>query len=157
MTRVHGYGRTPGRTNAGMTVGRVLPKFVIPADVRDLKNRVDPFVRAMDQTVADCKGLTDAVRTGWQGFSQAWRTYFDEEDSWFHTAAQMDQGEAYERDLARWQDWIGQFKCVTSTPPITPSTTGDPADSKNWSGTVKTVVIAGAVIAVALGLRAVVK
>jgi hypothetical protein len=157
MTRVHGYGRTPECGHPNMTVGRILPKFVVPDDVRDLKNRVDPFVRAMDQSVADCKGLSEAVRTGWQGFSKAWRSYFDEEDSWLHTAAQMDQGEAYERDLARWQDWIAQFKCVESAPRITPSTDGDPAGSKNWSGTIKTVAIAGAVIAVALGLRAVVK
>ena len=49
-------------------------------------------------------------------FSKAWRSYFDEEDSWLHTAAQMDQGEAYEQDLAHWHDWIGQFKCAESAP-----------------------------------------
>ena len=72
-------------------------------------------------------------------------------------AAAADQGEAYERDLAHWQDWITQFKCAESTPHIVPSTDGDPAGTKNWSGTIKTVAIAGAVIAVALGLREVMK
>ena len=157
MTRVHPYRSTAGRGDATMEVGRFLPKFVVPADVRDLKNRVDPFVRAMDQSVADCKGLTDAVRTGWEAFSKAWRSYFDEDDSWFHTAAQMDQGEAYEQDLAHWHDWIGQFKCAESVPRITPSTDGDPKDAKNWQGTIKTEAIAGAVIAVVVGLRTVVK
>ena len=155
MTRVQVSGRT--RAPGDMTVVRMLPKFVVPADVRDLKNRIDPFVRAMDGSVAACATVPDAVRSGWVAFSKAWRTYFNEDDSWFHTAAQMDQGEAYERDLAHWQDWITQFKCAESTPHIVPSTDGDPAGTKNWSGTIKTVAIAGAVIAVALGLREVMK
>jgi hypothetical protein len=141
-----------------MTVGRILPKFVTPADVRDLKTRVDPFVRALDQGVADCKTLPNGVRTGWLAFSKAWRTYFDEEDSWWHTAAQMDQGEAYEQDLAKWQQMIAQYKCAPDAPPITPEDgAGGGADSGRWQGTIKTVAIAGAVIAVVLGIRTVLK
>jgi hypothetical protein len=139
-----------------MTVGRILPKFVTPADVHDLKVRVDPFVRALDQAVADCKTIPDGPRAGWEAFSKAWRDFFNEEDSWWHTAAQMDQGEAYERDIARWQDWIAQFRCAESAPKLIPSTE-DTKDIRNWQGTIKTVAIAGAVIAVVLGLRAVIK
>jgi hypothetical protein len=140
-----------------MTVGRVLPKFVTPADVRDLKNRIDPFVAALDHSVATCATVPAGVKTGWEAFSKAWRTYFDEEDSWWHTAAQMDQGEAYEQDVARWQDWIGHFKCEQEAPPITPSTTGDTGNVDRWPGTIRTVAIAGAVIAGVVALRTVLK
>jgi hypothetical protein len=52
---------------------------------------------------------------------------------------------------------IAQYRC-SEAPRVTPSDGGadDPNDDR-WQGTLKTVAIAGAVIAVALGVRAVVK
>ena len=140
-----------------MSVGRILPKFVTPSDVRDLKVRVDAFVRATDQSVSTCAKLPEGVRAGWKQFSNAWRTYFDEEDSWWHTAAQMDQGEAYERDLGAWQTTLAQYRCTDAPPVITPSNGGESGNSDRWQGTVKTVAIAGAIVAVVLGVRAVVR
>jgi hypothetical protein len=90
MTKVRPY--SPASVQADVTVGRILPKFVTPDDVRDLKVRVDAYVRATDTAVEACPKLPDGVRDGWKQFSKAWRTFFDEEDSWWHTAAQMDQG-----------------------------------------------------------------
>jgi hypothetical protein len=141
-----------------MAMGAPFLRFVTPSDVRDLKNRVDPYVRALDVSVAACKALPQAVADGWAAFSKAWRSYFDEEDSWWHTAAQMDQGEAYESDVQRWQQMIAGYKCAPDAPPITPEDgQGRGGDPDRWSGTIKTVAIAGAVIAVALGVRAVLK
>jgi hypothetical protein len=142
-----------------MEVGRILPKFVTPDDVRDLKNRVDPFVRAMDAAVKSCAGAPDDVRTSWQGFSTAWRSYFDEEDSWWHTAAQMDQGEAYEKDLAHWQEFLGKFKCAEDTPRIDPSTDNDGGGESTGkvADAIKAVAIAGGILAVVLGLRTVIR
>ena len=92
-------------------------RFVTPGDVRDLKNRVDPFVVALDATVAACKGLPEGVATSWAGFSKRWRDFFNENESWFHTAAQMDQAEAYECDLLHWQQMIQQAnKCAPDAP-----------------------------------------
>lgn len=156
MTQVPMYRRTKVPTN--MVVAGILPRFVTPSDVRALKNRVDPFVRALDASVAACPTLLASTRAGWEGFSSAWRTYMVEDDSWLHTAAQMDQGEAYEQDLGHWQDLLAQSKCGTSTPRITPTNPStSPEDSSRMHGTIKTVAIAGAVVAVALGLRAVMK
>jgi len=141
-------------------VGRILPKFVTPSDVRDLKGRLDPFVRALDQSVADCRGLPDGVRNGSLAFSKAWRAYFDGEESWLHTAAQMDQGEAYEKDITRWQDMIATYKCAPDAPPPAPSDGGSDMDdpgSRRWKGTIKTVAVAGAIVAVVIGVRAVMK
>jgi len=142
--------------HAAMETGKPFLRFVTPADVRDLKNRIDPYVRALDENVVACVALPQGVRDGWTAFSKAWRSYFDEDDSWWHTAAQMDQGEAYEADVQNWQKMIAGYKCAPDAPPITP-TDGGGADSDRWSGTIKTVAIAGAVVAVALGLRAVLK
>jgi hypothetical protein len=156
MTGVPMYARTHGTKT--IAVGGVLPRFVTPSDVRALKTRVDPFVRAMDQAVAACATVPQATREGWGAFSAAWRTYFAEDDSWLHTAAQMDQGEAYEQDLAHWQDLLAQSKCGTATPRVSPTSPGLTSnDSTRLQGTIKTVAIAGAVVAVALGLRAVLK
>jgi hypothetical protein len=140
-----------------MEVGRILPKFVTPSDVRDLKIRVDGFVRALDESVAACGALPAGVADGWKAFSAAWRTYFDEEDSWWHTAAQMDQGEAYEQDVAHWQQMIAGYKCTTDAPAITPQDppvfSGD--GGGQWSGTIKWVAIAAVAVAVVMGVKAV--
>ena len=64
----------------------ILPKFVTPSDVRDLKNRIDPSVRALEATVATCARLDAPTRNAWTDFAKAWRSYVDEDDSWFHTA-----------------------------------------------------------------------
>jgi hypothetical protein len=139
-----------------METGKPFLRFVTPGDVRDLKNRVDSYVRALDESVVTCATLPPGVRDGWAAFSETWRTYYGEEDSWWHTGAQMDQGEAYESDVQRWQQMITGYKCAPNAPPITPEDDGG-QDSDRWTGTIRTVAIAGAVFAVALGLRAVMK
>lgn len=152
--------RNQVRAYAGTRVhdtGKPFLRFVTPGDVRDLKNRLDPYVRALDASVASCASLSHGVRDGWTGFSKAWRSYFDEDDSWWHTAAQMDQGEAYESDIQRWQQMIAGYKCAQDAPPPTPTADDSTGEADRWGGTIKTVAIAGAVIAVALGLRAVLK
>ena len=72
----------------------------------------------------------------------------------------MDQGEAYQSDLARWQEMIATYKCSPGAPAITPlggDNASSTADARQWQGTIKTVAVAGAVIAVVLGLRTVLR
>jgi hypothetical protein len=148
------------RTYPGTQVhetGKPLLRFVTPADVRDLKNRLDPYVRALDSSVATCKGMPQGVADGWTAFSKAWRSFFEEDESWWHAAAQMDQGEAYESDIQRWQQMIAGYKCTPDAPPPTTTADGSTGGAERWAGTIKTVAIAGAVVAVALGLRAVMR
>jgi hypothetical protein len=143
--------------------GGILPTFVTPGDVRDLKTRIDPFVRAMDRDVQNCKAASEDFKSGWAAFSGAWRSYFDQEDSWLHTAAQMNQGEAYEQDLAHWQASLRGQRCQATAPTIEPSSnspslTSLPSLGRGELGsTLRTVAIAGAVIAVGLGIREVMK
>ena len=130
----------------------ILPRFVLPADVRSLKVRLDSVVRSLDGTAASCTGLPEATRANWNDFSKGWRAYLAEEDSWLHTAAQMDAGEAYERQIADWQRFLSTASCVLNGPQITPSSTPD-----GHQDTIRTVAIAGAVIAVVVGIRSVMR
>jgi hypothetical protein len=158
------YLAKSGRSSSSMETGadpcgsKPFVRFVTPGDVRDLKNRIDPFVVALDSTVAACKGLPEGVATSWGAFSTKWRGFYNEDESWFHTAAQMDQAEAYECDLLHWQEMIQRAnKCAPDAPLITPEDAAGGAGGEQWQGTIKVVAIAGAVVAVALGLRAVMK
>lgn len=143
-----------------MEVGRILPRFVTPSDVHDLKVRIDPYVLAMDGVVASCPD-TAPVAAGWTAFSAAWRAYFNTEESWWHCAAQMDQGEAYEQDVSRWRDMLSRYKCASAKLPPAPTPLDAPIDwSSSGSGvgsTIKIVAVAAAVFAVALGVREVMK
>ena len=145
-----------------MEVGRILPRFVTPSDVRDLKNRLDAFVRAEDAAVDACAAIPAGPRAGWKAFLASWQSYFAEDDAWLNAGAQMDEGEAYEEDLGKWQAMLAGYKCAPYAPPSTPLDPplfhGDDAPSATgWQSTAKTVAIAGAVIAVALGMRAVLR
>jgi hypothetical protein len=133
----------------------ILPKFVTPSDVRDLKNRLDPFVRALDATVAKCPSLDPGVGSAFSDFSKAWRTYFEEDDSWLHSAAQYDTGESYEKSIAEWQQTIGA-SCPLPGPKVEPPT-APVAVSGELQHTVRTVAIAGVVIAACITLRSVVR
>lgn len=132
-----------------------LPKFVTPTDVRDLKNRLDPSVRALEATVATCSSLDAATRSAWTDFAKAWRSYVDEDDSWFHTAAQYDTGEAYERTIADWQR-IVSASCTLPGPKIQPPPSPSVVSSEA-QGTIRTVAIAGAVIAAIVAVRSVIR
>jgi hypothetical protein len=132
-----------------------LPRFVTPSDVRDLKNRLDPFVRALDATALKCPSLDPAVQSAWSDFARSWRGYFDEEDSWLHSAAQYDTGESYERSVAEWQRIIGAA-CPVPGPKVEPP----PAPSvvsAELQGTIRTVAIAGGIIAAAIALRSLIR
>ncbi|MEO8875138.1 MAG: hypothetical protein ABI461_06080 [Polyangiaceae bacterium] len=142
-----------------MEVGRILPRFVTPTDVRDLKTRVDAFVHAEDASVDACPSIPAGPRMGWKAFAASWQSYFAEDDSWLRAGAQMDEGEAYEEDFARWQALVGTYKCVPATPritPLDPPLGGGPNTAPGeWQGTIKMVAAAGIAIAIALGVRAV--
>lgn len=142
---------------ADVTVGRVLPRFVLPADVRALKERLVPFVYALDQTASSCEGLKEETRSAWRSFSASFRAFYAAEESFWSAGAEMDQAESYERDLARWQEHFAGLRCRRSVPQVVPSTDRDRDGERGWQRTVQTVAIAGAVVAAVWGLRTVLK
>ncbi|MGH7284872.1 MAG: hypothetical protein ACRELY_25380, partial [Polyangiaceae bacterium] len=95
-----------------MEVGRILPRFVTPTDVRDLKNRLNAFVVGEDAAVDACDAIPAGPRAGWKTFVASWQSYFAEDDSWLRAGAQMDEGEAYEEDLRKWQASLATYKCA---------------------------------------------
>jgi hypothetical protein len=134
------YARSRG--SSVVTFGGSFLRIVTPSDVRALKNRIDAYVRGMDASVASCSNLPNAMRISWDTFSKGWRTYFDEEDSWGHTAAQMDQGEVYEKSVSDWQRSLRPY-CTTNVPNIS-TMAGAREDAL---AVLKTLAIAGGVVA----------
>ncbi|MFI5296771.1 MAG: hypothetical protein ACHREM_01625 [Polyangiales bacterium] len=140
---------------------RWLPYAVTPDDVRDKKRRVDALVQGLDAAITACAAITDADRKRWALFLAGWVGFRDSEESWLHTAAQDEQAGAYEQDAKGWADWYGkQAACSATSNAPSISTWGERPDgdagvAKETKSTLKTMAIAGAVIAVALGLRSV--
>lgn len=132
----------------------ILPKFVTPDDVRAYRGRLDPFARAFDRSVAWCQAIDPATRRNWADFYAGWRRFCDTDASWTHASAQYDEAEKYEENLIRWQGWLGRF-CQLGVPPLTRPPVSP--ETSSLEATVKTVAIAGAVIAVAVSLRSVVR
>jgi hypothetical protein len=136
-----------------------LIKFITPDDVRDYRGRLDAVISATDTKVTtSCPGLDQGTREGWSKFVAAWREFLKEEPSWLHALAQYETTEAYEQDMSRWQDMISKASCLLPTPRVVPgSNEGPSSPPSSLESTLRTVAIAGAVVAVALGVKAVLR
>jgi len=129
----------------------LLPTVVTPDDVRTMKARLDAFARAFDRSVSVCTRVHPYMRTSWAEFYRGWRQFADAEPSWLHAAAEYDAARQYEEHLVAWQRQLAPV-CGIASAPLTRA----PASSSSGSSlesTIKTVAIAGAVVAVALALR----
>jgi hypothetical protein len=142
--------------------GRIAPRFVTSSDVRDLKNRLNPTVEALNALVAGCPDMPEVLVTGWHAFALSWKNFFDKEEGFWTAGAEMDQAEAYQADLQQWQDKLSKAPCKGSAPspyaPPPPSTEGetdkgvsDITEAVKY-GAVAAVVIVGAYYADKAGL-----
>ena len=127
-------------------------QFVTPSDVRALKNRLDPFVTALDSAVSQCPKVDDATRSAWSAFVASWRSYFAAEDHFLTAGAEFNTGCDYEQTIAGWQRAIGALACGVPGPTL-PEQRGAGGGDTATTSTVRTVAIAAGVIAVALTLR----
>lgn len=125
-------------------------QFVTPSSVRALKERLDPFVTALDAAVAQCPKVDDATRTAWSAFAQAWRAYYAAEDHFLTAGSDFRTGCEYQEAIAGWQRAIGALACPVPGPSLPVPAAGGETATTN---TVRTVAIAAGVIAVALTLR----
>lgn len=82
-----------------------LLKFVLPADLRAMKNRVHPSVVLIDALVQSTRSLDPSLRSGWVAFVSEWRGFFSADDS-DRTSAQYDAGEELERKLRGWKSLL---------------------------------------------------
>jgi hypothetical protein len=138
---------------------RWLPYFVSPDDVRDKKRRIDAMVQGLDAAIAACVAIGAIDRQRWALFLAGWAAFRDGEDSWLHTATQNEQADAYETDSRGWAEWFARQACAATSSAPSISSWGERPDADaqgthETKSTLKTMAIAGAVIAVALGLRA---
>ena len=116
--------------------------------VRDLKNRVNGGVLAIDRQVDGCPQLDPATRAGWKAFLASWKVYMAADDSWFlglGTGPLYDQGITYENQLVSWQQKINESSCTPTLPNLIPSDK-PPSQQADMSDTVKTVAIGAGVV-----------
>ena len=126
-------------------------QFVTPGSVRDLKNRLDPYVTALDTAIAQCPAIDQGTRGAWAAFTKSWRDYFAAEDHFLTAASEFNTGCEYQSAIAAWQRTIGAFACGLPGPSL-PEPKPSGADSATTS-TVRTVAIAAGVVAVAFAVR----
>ena len=107
-------------------MGSLLPRFVTPADVDAIRARVDAVVRTLDAQAPSCLG--PAQLAAWQAFRAGWSVFLAVPSSWLHTAAQMDQSEAYEQQVANWQREFQAAGCASTAPIL------NPESSTAWAG-----------------------
>ncbi|MGA2450273.1 MAG: hypothetical protein ABTD50_16485 [Polyangiaceae bacterium] len=120
-------------------------RFITPSDVHDFKVQMDPRFRSVDRDVSGCSTLPDATRESWDEFYKSWRDFFVEDESWLHTAAQMDRAQAYEEQLTDWQKRLEGYHCSLSAPIVAPEserTAVHWTSALRWAGLAAGVVTA---------------
>jgi hypothetical protein len=138
---------------AGQGMGALLPRAVYPSDVGRLKDAIDPSMRATDVAVKNCPGVTPAERAAWDAFFAAWVKYRDEPLPWLFGAANLyDLGEAFQAQLAQWQAQL-KGRCTVPGPAVV-----DPhAEDEGQASVIKWAAGAVIVVAIAWGVRSVVR
>jgi hypothetical protein len=142
-----------------METGWHLLKLVTPGDVDDFRNRVDATITALDGAVQSCPGMNQGSRDGWAKFIAAWRAFKNEDSSWLHALGQYETTEAYEQDIAKWQDLVAHASCALPTPRVQPGSNegAPPRDGESVSSTIKWVAIAAVAVVGVMGLRTVMR
>jgi hypothetical protein len=135
------------------TIGFLGLEFVTPQDVRDYKGELNTHVTTLDADVVHCvqgdpagTKLDTATLDAWNQFVAEWRTFMADDPGFFSAGGQGRLANNYAHTIAEWEERITQAGCGLSGPRVVL-----PADDPVL-GTIKTVAIAGAVVAGAFGL-----
>lgn len=158
VARMQREARLEGAARRTMSTGATA--IIYPADVVNAKNRIQA---KMASTLADakaCVALSPADTASFQGFYDAWRKFFCDNDSGvcevppsgatlgiFGLGSQMDDCETWEAQLYTWQQKIAAI-CTMSEPVVAPPT---PTAEKPGPFTMSTGTVVAAA-AVGLGL-----
>lgn len=128
---------------AGPFVGPLA--FVWPSDVRDKIKEIDAAFQGTDVSVKACAGLDATRRAGWSTDLATWSAFVADGVGTFGAANKLEAALRWQCRLRQWQDLITATSCTLAGPEVpkpTPSTSVETA-----VGTLKTVAVAGAVIA----------
>jgi hypothetical protein len=136
-------------------------QFVMPADVKALKMRLNSYFLALDAGITQCPKVDQATRDAWDGFSTGWRNYYAKEEHFWTAGSELRTGCEYEAAIASWQRTIGAYaSCNVAGPMLPDRAAGDDGGADGGGDTstkktVRTVAIAAGVVAAALALRGV--
>jgi hypothetical protein len=124
---------------------------VTPSDVAQLQADVRAEADALSDALKGCiyKGLRtdDPIVSQWSTFRARVDAFLSQSPSWLSTAAQMDAGQAIQRDLRPWYGRIAAKGCDVPPMPSGPPAPGD------LFGSVKDIAFIFLLIVVARELR----
>ncbi len=123
------------------TIGKLLPTFVTPSSVRDLKARLNPAFQTTNADVKACDGLDSRERSAWAAFYASWEHYRGSEETFWGVTAEYDAGLIFEKSLQEWQGVL-ESKCRLSAPKVKTEDREQDLSAVKWA--------AAAVIAIAV-------
>lgn len=129
--------------------------FVLPSDVEALQAQVRSQRDQLAASLNACHCDDPTVGVQWQAQSLAVDAFLAEDPSLFHTAAQMDQGQALQRDLGQWPARISACGCKDVPPsPAPPAPSGvEQATSLLATGIEAALVLGGLYMVIQLTRR----
>lgn len=131
-----------------MIARREASGFVVgPSDVRAEKDRLNPYVVALDLAAKNCQ-LSQATRDGWEAWRAGWEKFYAADEGWLTAGAEMDRVQAYEADVKKWQATIAR-ECPSVAQTPTPAPLGAPQQqaAAGIASSAATIAVALAIIA----------
>jgi hypothetical protein len=93
--------------------------IVTPDDVKQLQTAVQAEFTNLSKSIATCADKVPAdYQDQWRQMRQRVVAFLKQTPSWLHTAQQMDDGQAIQRDLQPWYQLLSSWGC---TPPVQPT------------------------------------
>lgn len=127
-------------------------EFVTAGNVRDRKNELDGYVRALAADVKRCAGAIDAPTVGaWDAFAASWRMFMQDDPSWYDAGGQGRQAADFASAIREWQAKLAAL-CTLSAPTL-PTPPSDEVVGFLSTLAVLVAVAGAAGVAVALARR----
>lgn len=93
---------------------------VTPADIRALKEKIDPFISALDDDAKKCATLSESTQQEWAKFRAGWESFYMLPDNFFTdffgAVEKRDLALSYEKQANDWRALLAK-QCTTVTLP----------------------------------------
>lgn len=134
------------------------PTWIYPSTVDAAKADLLATLQSANQTVASCTALPTATTASWTTFYNTVAAYAQPSTtSIWGLGGQMDQVQKYQAELYDWQIYLGQQRCVMSSPTTNPEAPLPPGTPSVWVGVAKLAALAAVLGAGAYGVSKVVE
>lgn len=103
-------------SDAGQCDPAPIVKVILPAEVEQLKTRLDPQFVATDASAMACASLPVSEKNAWTAIMTSWRTFRGQQTGFMSARGDYSTACGYAKTLDEWQAKIAKYNCQIAGP-----------------------------------------